>query len=173
MIPNDPDKWFVSIGDAATATNGSTQWERSTLSMLARVIYNYKGKYLFNGSFRRDGSSAFSYTGNEWQNFFSLGGGWLMSEEEFMKDIKWLDMLKIKASYGTLGNQNLDKAYPAEPLLSNAYSAVFGKPSIIYPGYQLAYLPNPNLRWEKVEAWEAGFETNLLRNRLHLSLIHI
>ena len=172
VIPNDPDKWFVSIGDAATATNGSTQWERSTLSMLARVIYNYKGKYLFNGSFRRDGSSAFSYTGNEWQNFFSLGGGWLMSEEEFMKDIKWLDMLKIKASYGTLGNQNLDKAYPAEPLLSNAYSAVFGKPSIIYPGYQLAYLPNPNLRWEKVEAWEAGFETNLLRNRLHFEGVY-
>jgi len=172
VIPDDPDKWFVSIGDAATATNGSTQWERSTLSVLARVIYNYKGKYLFNGSFRRDGSSAFSYTGNEWQNFFSLGGGWLMSEEEFMKDIKWLDMLKIKASYGTLGNQNLDKAYPAEPLLTNAYSAVFGKPSIIYPGYQLAYLPNPNLRWEKVEAWEAGFETNLLRNRLHFEGVY-
>ena len=170
VIPDNPDKWFVSIGDAAT--NGSTQWERSTLSVLARVIYNYKGKYLFNGSFRRDGSSAFSYTGNEWQNFFSLGGGWLMSEEEFMKDIKWLDMLKIKASYGTLGNQNLDKAYPAEPLLTNAYSAVFGKPSIIYPGYQLAYLPNPNLRWEKVEAWEAGFETNLLRNRLHFEGVY-
>ena len=167
MIPNDPDKWFVSIGDAATATNGSTQWERSTLSMLARVIYNYKGKYLFNGSFRRDGSSAFSYTGNEWQNFFSLGGGWLISEEEFMKDISWLDMLKLKGSWGTLGNQNLSSAYPAEPLLKNAFSAVFGKPSIIYPGYQLAYLPNPDLRWEKVEAWEVGFETNLLRNRLH------
>ena len=172
VIPDDPDKWFVSIGDAATATNGSTQWERSTVSMLARVIYNYKGKYLFNGSFRRDGSSAFSYTGNEWQNFFSLGGGWLMTEEEFMKDIKWLDMLKIKASYGTLGNQNLDKAYPAEPLLTNAYSAVFGKPSIIYPGYQLAYLPNPTLRWEKVEAWEAGFETNMLRNRLHFEGVY-
>ena len=146
VIPDDPDKWFVSIGDAATATNGSTQWERSTVSMLARVIYNYKGKYLFNGSFRRDGSSAFSYTGNEWQNFFSLGGGWLMTEEEFMKDIKWLDMLKIKASYGTLGNQNLDKAYPAEPLLT--------------------------LRWEKVEAWEAGFETNMLRNRLHFEGVY-
>ena len=172
VIPDDPDKWFVSIGDAATATNGSTQWERSTLSVLARVIYNYKGKYLFNGSFRRDGSSAFSYTGNEWQNFFSLGGGWLMSEEEFMKDIKWLDMLKIKASYGTLGNQNLDKAYPAEPLLTNAYSAVFGKPSIIYPGYQLAYLPNPNLRWEKVEAWEVGAEANFFRNRLHFEGVY-
>ena len=172
VIPDDPDKWFVSIGDAATATNGSTQWERSTVSLLARIIYNYKGKYLFNGSFRRDGSSAFSYTGNEWQNFFSLGGGWLMTEEEFMKDITWLDMLKVKASYGTLGNQNLDKAYPAEPLLTNAYSAVFGKPSIIYPGYQLAYLPNPNLRWEKVEAWEAGFETNVLRNRLHFEGVY-
>ena len=89
-----------------------------------------------------------------------------------MKDIKWLDMLKIKASYGTLGNQNLDRAYPAEPLLSNAYSAVFGKPSIIYPGYQLSYLPNPNLRWEKVEAWEAGFETNVLRNRLHFEGVY-
>ena len=95
-----------------------------------------------------------------------------MTEEEFMKDIKWLDMLKIKASYGTLGNQNLDRAYPSEPLLSNAYSAVFGKPSIIYPGYQLSYLPNPNLRWEKVEAWEAGFETNVLRNRLHFEGVY-
>ncbi|MEG1160657.1 TonB-dependent receptor [Bacteroides sp.] len=172
VIPYDPDKWFVSIGDAATATNGSTQWERSTVSMLGRVIYNYKGKYLFNGSFRRDGSSAFSYTGNEWQNFYSVGAGWLMSEEEFMKGIKWLDMLKIKGSWGTLGNQNLDTAYPAEPLLKNAYSAVFGSPSIIYPGYQLAYLPNPDLRWEKVEAWEAGFEANMLRNRLHFEGVY-
>lgn len=172
FIPNDPDKWFVSIGDASTATNGSKQWERATVSMLARIIYNYKGKYLFNGSFRRDGSSAFAYTGNEWQNFYSLGAGWLMSEEDFMKDIKWLDMLKLKGSYGTLGNQNLDTAYPAQPLLENAYSAVFGNPSIIYPGYQLAFLPNPNLRWEKVEAWEVGFETNVLRNRLHFEGVY-
>lgn len=172
VIPGNPDKWFVSIGDLATATNGSKQWERSTVSMLARVLYNYKGKYLFNGSFRRDGSSAFSYTGNAWQNFYSVGAGWLMTEEDFMKEIPWLDMLKLKGSWGTLGNQNLDRAYPAEPLLENAFAAVFGKPAIIYPGYQLAYLPNPNLRWEKVEAWEVGFETNMLRNRLHLEGVY-
>ena len=77
--------------------------------MLGRILYNYKGRYLFNGSFRRDGSSAFSYTGNQWQNFYSVGAGWLMSEEEFMKGITWLDMLKLKGSWGTLGNQNLDK----------------------------------------------------------------
>ena len=172
VIPNNPDKWFVSIGDLATATNGSTQWERTTVSMLARIIYNYKGKYLFNGSFRRDGSSAFAYTGNQWQNFYSIGAGWLMTEEEFMKDITWLDMLKLKGSWGTLGNQNMDKAYPAEPLLENAFAAVFGKPAIIYPGYQLAYLPNPRLRWEKVEAWETGFETNMFRNRFHFEGVY-
>ncbi len=172
VIPDDPDKWFVSIGDLATATNGSTQWERSTVSFLGRVIYNYKGKYLFNGSFRRDGSSAFSYTGNQWQNFYSVGAGWLMTEEEFMKGIDWLDMLKLKGSWGTLGNQNLDTAYPAEPLLENAFGAVFGNPSTIYPGYQLAYLPNPNLRWEKVEAWEVGLESNMFRNRLHFEGVY-
>lgn len=172
VIPDNPDKWFVSIGDLATATNGSTQWERSTVSFLARIIYNYKSKYLFNGSFRRDGSSAFSYTGNEWQNFYSVGAGWVMTEEEFMKDISWLNMLKLKGSWGTLGNQNLDTAYPAEPLLENAFGAVFGKPSIIYPGYQLAYLPNPTLRWEKVEAWEAGFESTLFRNRLRVEGVY-
>lgn len=172
VIPDDPNKWFVSIGDLATATNGSTQWERSTVSFLGRVIYNYKGKYLFNGSFRRDGSSAFSYTGNQWQNFYSVGAGWLMTEEEFMKGIDWLDMLKLKGSWGTLGNQNLDTAYPAEPLLENAFGAVFGNPSTIYPGYQLAYLPNPNLRWEKVEAWEVGLESNMFRNRLHFEGVY-
>lgn len=127
---------------------------------------------MFNGSFRRDGSSAFSYTGNQWQNFYSAGAGWLMTEEEFMKDISWLDMLKLKGSWGTLGNQNLDTAYPAEPLLENAFGAVFGNPSTIYPGYQLAYLPNANLRWEKVEAWEAGFESNMFRNRLHVEGVY-
>lgn len=172
VIPDNPDKWYVSIGDAATATNSSTQWERSTVSFLARAIYNYRGRYLLNASFRRDGSSAFSYTGNQWQNFYSIGAGWLMTEEEWMKDFTWLDMLKLKASWGTLGNQQLDKAYPAEPLLTNAYSAVFGTPSAIYPGYQLSYLPNPNLRWEKVEAWEVGLEANFLRNRLHVEGVY-
>ena len=172
VIPDNPDKWYVSIGDAGTSTNESTQWERATVSMLGRILYNYKGRYLFNGSFRRDGSSAFSYTGNQWQNFYSVGAGWLISEEEFMKDITWLDMLKLKGSWGPLGNQNLDKAYPAEPLLSNAYSAVFGTPSAIYPGYQLSYLPNATLRWEKVEAWEVGAEANFFRNRLHLEGVY-
>ncbi|MEG0947917.1 MAG: TonB-dependent receptor [Bacteroidales bacterium] len=168
-IANNPDKWYVSIGDAATATNASKQWERTTVSGLGRILYNYNSRYLFNASFRRDGSSAFSYTGNQWQNFYSVGAGWMMTEEAFMRNQRVLDMLKLKGSWGTLGNQNMSSAYPAEPLLENSSSAVFG--DNIIPGYQLSYLPNPTLRWEKVEAWEAGFEANSLRNRLHLEAV--
>ncbi|MEG1903982.1 MAG: TonB-dependent receptor, partial [Bacteroidales bacterium] len=105
----------------------------------------------------------------QWQNFYSVGAGWMMTEEAFMRNQRVLDMLKLKGSWGTLGNQNMSSAYPAEPLLENSSSAVFG--DNIIPGYQLSYLPNPTLRWEKVEAWEAGFEANSLRNRLHLEAV--
>lgn len=93
-----------------------------------------------------------------------------MTEEDFMQGQKVFDILKLKGSWGTLGNQVLDTAYPAQPLLENSSSAVFG--NNIIPGYQLAYLPNPNLRWEKVEAWEAGLEANFLRNRLHFEGVY-
>lgn len=170
VIADNPDKWYISIGDAATATNGSSQWERTTVSMLARVLYNYKSKYLLNASFRRDGSSAFYYTGNQWQNFYSIGAGWLISEEPFMLNQKFFDMLKLKGSWGSLGNQNMESAYPAQPVLTNSSSAVFG--NVIIPGYQLKYLPNANLRWEKVEAWEAGFDANMFANRLQFSGVY-
>ena len=161
-----------TVSTAGTQTSAGYSWGNSMVSVLSKLDYNYDERYFISGSYRRDGSSAFSYTGNQWQNFYSVGLGWLMSEEEWMKGIEWLDMLKLKGSWGTLGNQNLDRAYPAEPLLSNAYSAVFGTPSAIYPGYQLAYLPNPNLRWEKVEAWEVGAEANFFRNRLHFEGVY-
>ena len=156
VIPNDPDKWFVSIGDAATATNGSTQWERSTLSMLARVIYNYKGKYLFNGSFRRDGSSAFSYTGNEWQNFFSLGGGWLMSEEEFMKDIKWLDMLNRLHFEGVYYKKNTKDLLAEVPGISGTIPGIGNLGQIQNKGVEMA------VTWrDQIGEWGYSVSANL------------
>ena len=83
-----------------------------------------------------------------------------------MKDIKWLDMLKIKASLRYIRQSESGQGPSAEPLLSNAYSAVFGKPSIIIPVTSSPICPIP-ICVGKVEAWEAGFETNVLRNRLH------
>lgn len=169
LIPNDPDKWWISsIGDISTATNdGSTQYNRFTLSFLLRGLYNYDNRYLINASYRRDGASVFKYTGNTWDNFYSVGGGWVISEEKFMKSQNVIDFLKIKGSYGVLGNQNIGESggyYPAFPTL-NASSAVFG--DNIITAYSPKYLAT-NLRWEKTKAWEIGFELQMLSNRLRI-----
>lgn len=166
-IPNDPDKWYVGIGAQNTQTGSGDAWDRRTLSYLARALYNYKGKYLFNASFRRDGSSAFIQN-NPWQNFGALGAGWVVSEESFMKPLEAINNLKIKGSWGILGNQNTgdNYRYPMFPLLVSNSSAVFG--DNVIPAYEPAYIPDPNLRWETVHAWETGFELNAFANRLFI-----
>ena len=123
-IPNDPDKWWISsIGDTASATNGGSQYRKFTMSYLFRALYNYNRRYLVNFSFRRDGASVFKYTGNTWDNFYSVGAGWIMSEENFMRNQHVIDYLKIKGSYGVLGNQNVGTEggnYPAFPTLTTS-----------------------------------------------------
>ena len=145
--------------------------KKRTASYYVNLGYAYDNRYLLDANWRADGASIFGVN-KLFTNTWSVGLGWNIHNEHFLEGAGWLDMLKLKGSWGTLGNQNLDRAYPAEPLLTNAYSAVFGTPSAIYPGYQLAYLPNPKLRWEKVEAWEAGAEANFLRNRLHFEGVY-
>ena len=90
------------IDDATSATNGGSQYKRFTMSYLFRALYNYKNRYLLNASYRRDGSSVFKRTGNTWDNFYSFGAGWVMSEEAFMKKQNVIDYLKLKGSWGSL-----------------------------------------------------------------------
>ena len=86
LVGDDPDRWWLStIDDVSTATNGGSQSDRFTMSYLFRALYNYKNRYLLNASFRRDGSSVFYKTGNTWDNFYSFGAGWVMTEEKFMQ----------------------------------------------------------------------------------------
>jgi TonB-linked SusC/RagA family outer membrane protein len=172
-IIDDRDKWWLSIiSDGSSATNGGDQWRRSTLSYLARGLYQYRGRYLLNVSFRRDGASVFQNTGNSWNSFYSFGTGWIVSEENFMADQMVIDYLKIRASYGVLGNQNIGETYryPGYPALSSSGSAVFG--DNIITGYGLKYLVSPGLNWEKTYSWEAGFEMNLLANRLRIEPVY-
>lgn len=170
-IPNDPDKWYVGIGSSDTQQGNGSAWERATLSFLARALYNYKGKYLLNASFRRDGTSGFYKYGNQWQNFGAVGAAWVVSDEEFLIDNPTIDRLKIKGSYGVLGNQNTGgNQYPLFPLLIAGNSAVFG--DNIIPAYEAEYIPDRDLRWERVHAWEAGFELAAFENRFALEAVY-
>lgn len=167
-IPNDKRWWYLNVypyGDPTTATNSSGQWERSTVSALFRALYNYKGKYNVNASFRRDGSSEISPS-HRYQNFWAVGGAWFVTSEKFMKNQNIFDNLKVKASLGQLGNQYTGVNYPYYPNYTAGSSAVFG--DNIVPAYVLAYKNNPNLKWETVNAYEGGVEMDVLDYKLHV-----
>jgi TonB-linked SusC/RagA family outer membrane protein len=167
-IPNNPRYWYVdNVGDPSTRLGNGSAWENATLSYLGRALYNYEGRYLVNASFRRDGSSAFRGDGR-WQNFGAVGVGWVVSEEAFFKNQTFLDYLKVKASWGVLGNQNIDDRYryPAYPTLTAANSGVFN--NNILAALQNEYIADPNLHWETVHAKEIGIELNAFKNRFAL-----
>jgi TonB-linked SusC/RagA family outer membrane protein len=179
-IPNDKRFWYLDnfFGDPASRVTaipdptpdlfGNTkplQWEQATVSYLFRALYNYKGKYLLNASFRRDGSSEIP-TDNRWQDFIAIGAAWEMSREDFMSEQKIFDYLKIKGSWGVLGNQYVGIHYPFFPQLQGGSTAVFG--DNIVNAYVPSYLPDPNLKWETVSSMEVGVEFFTLNNRLRV-----
>lgn len=174
-IPNDPKYWYLKMGDPNSIKAENTDWEKTTISYLVRGLYNYDNKYILNASFRRDGSSAFYSSGKEWQNFYSFGAGWVITQENFMNSTKSvLDHMKLKASWGVLGNQNMSTAYPATTIYGVTDQAVFGK-----GGNETAYtstirkkLIDSNLGWEKITAWETGLESFWLKNRLSLDFTY-
>lgn len=165
-IPDNENKWWISSIDKTRSENGSSQYKRFTMSYLFRALYSYDNRYLLNASFRRDGASVFRKSGNTWDNFYSVGAGWVISQENFMKNQKVIDFLKVKGSWGVLGSQNTGGYnYPTHPILINSGSAVFG--DRIITGYAPKYLVQ-NLGWEKTHAWEVGLEIRLLNNQLTL-----
>ncbi len=163
MIPNDPRWWYLDVypfGDVTTKQVNTEEWDRSTVSYLCRLMYNYDGKYILNGSYRRDGSSEI----NKFQNFWAFGAAWELSKEEFMQNQKFFNNLKLKASFGQLGNQFTSVHYPTYPTYTTGASAVFGENLV--PAYILAYRNNPNLKWETITTKEFGVEFTALNNRL-------
>ncbi len=173
-IPNDPRFWYVSTGFGVVdpASTNSSQTEYATLSFLGRVMYNYQGKYYLNASYRDDGSSRIAGS-NRWQQFWSLGGAWEVSQENFFERFKdKIGFLKIKGSYGVLGNQTstqLDGTplpYPSYPNLQNGIKAPFG--NNIYNSSSTSYLASKDLKWETITAGEISVELDAFNNRLHL-----
>lgn len=169
-IPNDPRLWYVGdgfFGKPVTLANPSYQSENATASILARVLYNYKGKYYVNASFRDDGSSQIPEA-NRHQKFWALGAAWEISREDFMKDVKQINFLKLKVSTGVLGNQStygLSSDYTGYPGLQSGINVPFGLN--IVSGALPKYQANPDLKWETVNSTDIGLELTAFNNRLH------
>ncbi len=139
-----------------------------TQGFLARVQYEYGNKYFASASYRRDGSSRFA-PGHRWGNFGSVGAAWLISNESFMSGAGWISMLKIKASYGVQGNDDLypgsnyaRKFYPYADNYTHSYNETTGEYST-----DLAYKGNEDLTWESSHSFNAGVDFELFGSRLN------
>ena len=156
------------IGEINNADGSSNKSVKSyadhymTEGFLGRAQYDYDGKYFASASFRRDASSRFA-PGHRWGNFWSLGGAWLISQEDFMSGLSWVDMLKFKMSYGQQGNDDLGQGYyPYSDQYSHSYNEETGEYSI-----SLVYKGNENITWETHNDFNAGFDFELFRGRLN------
>jgi TonB-linked SusC/RagA family outer membrane protein len=130
-------------------------------SWLSRLNYDFADKYYFSASFRRDGSSRF-YQDKRWGNFWSVGASWRISQEEFMKNIGWLNNLTLKASYGVQGNDSLEKIYAWQSFYSLSYS------NGPFPGAVVTSLESKDITWEKNQNINVGIEARMF-DRLSLT----
>ena len=153
----------------AITENGSNSYttDYNTEGYFGRVQYDYDGKYFGSISYRRDASSRF-HPDHRWGNFWSLGGAWILSKEDFFQelDLDWVDMLKVKASYGSQGNDNIADEYET-PRYINTYTIANanGHPSAV-PNT----MGNENITWETNGNFNAGVEFDLFKNRLYGSV---
>jgi len=144
--------------------------ESKLLSYFGRVSYNYLEKYLFNATFRADGSSRFA-KGNRWGYFPSVSAGWVMSSESFMsKTQNWLDFLKLRVSWGQVGNQNIGAWQYLAPIQTANVNYYFGSADFDAsgntPGAYPSRLANEDLKWETSEQFNIGFDARFLAGRL-------
>ena len=155
--------WDVKNAKTRDASNSYSNW--NLLSGVARVMYNYADKYMLTGTFRADGSSRF--TNQKWGYFPSIAAAWTVTKEEFMKDIKALSDLKIRASYGIIGNQDIDPYSTLGLMTSTSFN--FGT-GTTYTGYWANGLATPDLTWEKVKQFDLGIDLGFFKNRLTVSV---
>lgn len=148
----------LNVGDSSTATNSGddgTQW--SIESYFGRFNYNLLDRYLLTATLRADGSSSFP-SNNKWGWFPSAAIAWRVSNENFMKNVKWINNLKLRLGWGHVGNQS-----PG----SYAYGATMANTATAWgTGYYPGNYGNENLKWESTKAWNVGFDLNLFNNRI-------
>jgi TonB-linked SusC/RagA family outer membrane protein len=144
-----------------TSMHGYTT-DKKNEGYFGRFKYNFKHKYYFEGSYRRDGSSIF-HEDERWGGFYSVGATWRMDQENFIQKIHWIDQLKLRASYGQVGNDRLGTA--VEDLY--AYQALYGfRPNAGASGLYWNTIGNDVLSWESNNSFDAAIEFSVLNSRL-------
>ena len=155
---------YLDLGDPGTF-NISNDADRYTfLSYFGRVNYSYKDKYLLTATLRYDASSKFP-SSDRWEYFPSIGIGWRVTEEDFMLNQTIFDNLKVKASWGKLGNNNIPSSIFVLPVsTSSRYGAIFN--GVFYPGRNITESVSSTLFWEVIKETDLGIEMGFLNNRL-------
>ncbi len=156
------DAGTEQTGGDALNNNGNT-W--SMVSYLGRVNYTFRDKYLVTASIRADGSSKFG-SANRYGYFPSFALGWNMTNEPFMRGQNILDRLKVRASWGQIGNEKINSEAAIAVVDPNLNTAVFGPNEQTYPAATPTSLANPELRWEETTQTNVGLEFGVLNNRL-------
>ena len=158
---------FMTELAGASSPQSVTSWytDAALMSWLGHAEYNYAEKYFLSGSFRRDGSSVFGED-NKWGNFFSVGASWRIAQEDFLKDVPWVSDLKLRASYGTSGNNAGVGRYQSLGLWTASSDYQYGDNS----GLAHTSLANPALGWEKQKMLNVGIDFGFFRNRINGSL---
>ncbi len=175
ITPTDVLGFHYIAGANKEQSSFSTNDTHSTAAAyLGRLFYGYKDRYMFTGTVRRDGYSAFGQN-NPWANFWSVGASWVFSEEEFMASCSdWLDYGKLRISYGTNGNRSLSNTYLALSNLANgglyAYYKTGSTSQEVLNALSVSRLGNPNLEWEKTSSWNFGLDFSVLNRRIAGSL---
>lgn len=144
---------------------GGNTTECSSRSLFGRVNYSYGDRYLFEANIRRDGSSRFAPK-SRWGTFPSVSAGWRISQEKFMEDITWLDNLKLRASWGKLGNNSISN-YIWQSYYSTVPYTLGGE---YVKGFRMNNLPNTSLHWESTAVTNVGLDFSLLGSRLSGSI---
>lgn len=162
---NEQLLWHSLQSGAARQAPTSGGSEAILNSVIGRINYSLKGRYNLTATLRADGSSRFA-ANNKWGYFPSLGVSWNVCEESFLKDNKSINDLKLRASIGTVGNQEIgDYRYAALYGTTSNYS--FGEQLVV--GYIRTNPENPNLKWEKTISYNIGADIGLFNNRLNLA----
>ncbi len=146
------------------------QDEIGLISYLGRFTYDYKNKYLFQTSFRTDGSSNFA-PGRKWGYFPSVSLGWVASNESFLQDARWLSNLKLRTSYGATGNNRINSFAFTNLLFPSNYAFGSGTGTVgLGLSPNAAVLANPNITWERTFAYNTGLDMSVLNNRFGLTV---